>query len=67
MLANRTGDRSPSEMDREAGRGIERIKQAILQGDVRVIEKYGSLQPGQGSIHRDSIRKSVRLSGARCR
>ena len=51
----------------ETGREIDRIKQALLQGDVRVIEDHGSSEPRQGSIHRGSTRESVRLSGARFR
>ena len=44
VLANWTRDPRPSEMDRETSREIDRIEQAILKGDVRVIEEYGSLQ-----------------------
>ena len=71
----------PSEYDEEIGREIVRIEQAILKGDVRFFEKYGSLQAamkrsvalskrarrqaGRGLMQRTDTWRTVRLVGAR--
>ena len=68
VLANWARAPHPSEMDEETARKLARIEQAILTGDVSVIEEYGSLQAalkrstalekqargraGQGLMHR---------------
>ena len=44
VLANWERYPRPSEIDEETGRDIDRIHQAILDGDVRVLQEYGGLQ-----------------------
>ncbi len=81
VLANWTRDPRASEMDRETVREIERIDQAILKGDTRVIGEYGSLQAalkrsvalekrargetGRGLVGRGETWETRRLAGTR--
>ncbi len=83
VLANWARDPRPSEIDEETGRDIDRIHQAILDGDVRVLQEYGGLQAamkhsvalekqarrraGRGLMHRTATWRTVRLAGARFR
>ncbi len=53
VLANWARDPRPSEMDEETSRDLARIEQAILKGDVRVLDEYGGLQA--------AMRRSVAL------
>ena len=83
VLANWARDPRPSEFDHGIGREIDLIDQAILKGDVRFFEKYGSLQAamkrsvalekqarrqaGRGLMQRTDTWRTVRLAGARFR
>ena len=80
VLANWARAPSPAEMDEETALELARIEQAILTGDVPVIEEYGSLQAalkrsialekqargraGQGLMHRTATWQTARLMGA---
>ena len=44
MLTNWSRYPRPSEIDEETRRELDRIDQAILGGDVRVLDEYGGLQ-----------------------
>ena len=44
VLANWARAPRPSEIDEGTGREIDRIHQAILKGDIRVLQEYGGLQ-----------------------
>ena len=83
VLANWARDPRPSEMDEEMSRDIARIEQAILKGDVRVLDEYGGLQAamrrcvalekrarrraGRGLMQRAVTWRTFRLAGARFR
>ncbi len=72
---------SPSEIDEETRRELARIEQAILGGDVRVLDEYGGLQAalkraialekrasrraGRGLTERVATWRTVRLAEAR--
>ena len=79
VLANWARDPRPSEIDEEIGRDIDRIHQAILNRDVRVLQEYGGLQAamkhsvalekqarrraGRGLMHRTATWRTSRLAG----
>ena len=79
VLANWTRDPHPSEFDAEVGCEIDRIDQAIIKGDVRVLMEYGGLQAamkrsvaltkrarrqaGRGLMQRTDTWRTVRLGG----
>lgn len=83
VLANWARHPRPSEIDEETGRDIDRIHQAILKGDVRVLQEYGGLQAamkrstalqkqarrraGRGLMHRTETWRTSRLAGTRFR
>ena len=79
VLANWGRDPRSSEINEEIGRDIDRIHQAILNGDVRVLQEYGGLQAamkhsvalekqarrraGGGLMHRTDTWRAFRLAG----
>ena len=81
VLANWARYPHPSEIDEEMSRDIARIEQAILKGDVRVLDEYGGLQAamrrsvalekrarrraGRGLMDRVATWRTSRLAGAR--
>ncbi len=81
VLANWARYPRPSEIDEETRRELAQIEQAILGGDVRVLDEYGGLQPalkhavalekrarrraGRGLTERVATWRTVRLAGAR--
>ena len=81
VLANWARYPRPSEIDEETRRELARIEQAILGGDVRVLDEYGGLQAalkravalekrarrraGRGLTERVATWRTVRLAGAR--
>ena len=81
VLANWTRDPHPAEMDRETSREIDRINQAIIKGDVPVLEEFGGLQAamkrsvaltrcarrptGRGLVRSADTWRTVRLAGTR--
>ena len=74
-------DPRSSEMDEEVSRDIARIEQAILKGDVQVLDEYGGLQAamprsvalmkrawrqaGRGLVRRTDTWRTERLAGTR--
>lgn len=83
VLANWARDPRPSEIDEDTGHEIDRIHQAILKGDVRVLQEYGGLQAamkrssvltkqarrraGRGLMHRTDTWRTSRLAGTTLR
>ena len=83
VLDNWAREPRPSEFDAEVGREIARIEQAILKGDIRILEEYGGLQSamkrsvaltkrarrqaGRGLIHSTTTWRTARLAGVRFR
>ena len=81
VLANWARYPRPSEIDEETRRDLARIEQAILGGDVRILDGYGGLQAalkravalekrarrraGRGLTERVATWMTVRLAGAR--
>lgn len=81
VLANWARYPRPSEIDEENRRELARIEQAIIGGDVRVLDEYGGLQAamkrgvalekrgrrraGRGLTERVATWRTVRLAGAR--
>ena len=81
VLANWVRYPRPSEIDEETRRELARIEQAILGGDVRVLDEYGGLQAalkravaldkrasrraGRGLTERVATWRTLRLAGAR--
>lgn len=81
VLANWARYPRPSEIDEETRRELARIEQAILKGDVRVLDEYGGLQAalkrsvaldkrarrraGRGLTERVATWPTFRLAGAR--
>jgi len=81
VLTNWSRYPRPSEIDEETRREVARIEQAILGGDVRVLDEYGGLQAamkranavekrarrraGRGLTERAATWMTDRLAGAR--
>ena len=83
VLANWARHPRPSEIDEEIRHEIDRIHRAIVDGDVRVFQEYGSLQAamkhcvalgkqarrraGCGLMHRTDTWRTLRLTGTAVR
>ena len=81
VLASWTRDPRPSEKGRETSREINRIDQAILKGDISILEEYGGLQvalkqsvaltkrarrqAGRRLVHGTATWRTDRLAGTR--